>query len=343
MTDITKLVEIGLQALKVKAPSKEFSVETCKKAFDGEISNNFGCKNMADFMRIKPDVFELLQEMADEYLPARLNATLAQFAEIKQVAQGQKVEFRLRKGWQRGKSFVTQVAPSGQYETFRLDVSQFTVPVKAYGAGAVVEWERFLNGQESFVELMQIIAEGIEDRIYEQIQGLLQAQRTSMPISNYQTHNGFDTTKMDTILAAVRAYGRPEIWCTQEFAGTITNMANFVPSTGTPNVPTADLDDIRNQGYVGVYKGARVIVMPQSFKDETNTEKIMDPQYAYIIPAGEERIVKIIMEGDTQIREYDKDTGGMDWSTGIQMYKKVGLAIVTNPNYWGIYENTDLA
>jgi hypothetical protein len=33
----------------------------------------------------------------------------------------------------------------------------------------------------------------------------------------------------------------------------------------------------------------------------------------------------------------------MDWSTGIQMYQKVGLAIVTNPNYWGIYQNTNLA
>ena len=340
MTDINKLVEIGLKALNVN-PSKEFSVQDCKKAFDGEISNNFGCKNMADFMRVKPDIFELLQEMADEYLPARLNATLGQFAEIRQVGQGQKVEFKLRKGYQRGKSFVTQVAPSGQYETFRLDVAQFTVPVKAYGAGAVVEWERFLNGQESFVELMQIIAEGMEDRIYEQIQGLLQAQATSMPTPNYQTDNKFDGTKMDTILGAVRAYGRPEIWCTQEFAGTITNQVGF--SAATPNMPNADLDDIRNQGYVGMYHGVRVIVLPQSFTDETNSVKIMNPQYAYIIPAGEERIVKIIMEGDTQIREYDKDSGGMDWSTGIQMYKKVGLAVVTNPNYWGIYQNTALA
>ena len=48
-------------------------------------------------------------------------------------------------------------------------------------------------------------------------------------------------------------------------------------------------------------------------------------------------------EGDFQIvLEYDKDTGGMDWSTGLQMYKKVGLAVVTNPNYWGIYQNTAL-
>ena len=336
MTDINKLVKIGLGALNV-IPSKEFSAYDYKKAFDGEISENFKCRNTADWMRAKPDVFELLQEMADEYLPARLNATLGQFAEVRQVSQGNKVEIKMRKGHQRGKSFVTQVAPSGQYEIFRLDVSSFTVPVKAYGAAALVEWERFLNGDESFVELMQIIAEGIEDRIYEQIQGILQEAANSMPSANVKTDTAFVASKMDELLAVVRAYGRPEIWCSQEFAATITNQTGF--SSATANVPLADLDDIRNQGYVGMYHGARVIALPQSFTDETNATKVINPQYAYVIPAGEERIVKIIMEGDTQVKDFEN----RDWSSEVQMYKKVGLAMVTNPNYWGIYQNSNLS
>ena len=334
--DIKTLVQIGLSALNV-IPSKEYSVADANRAFVGEIANNFGCKNVADYMRAKPDIFELLQEMADEYLPARLNATLGQFAEVRQVPQGNKIEVKLRKGHQRGKTFVTQVAPSGQYEIFRLDVSQFTIPVKAYGGAALVEWERFLNGDESFVELMQIIAEGIEDRIYEQIQGILQAAKDAMPSANVKTHTAFDPVRMDALLAVVRAYGRPEIWCSQEFAATITNQVGF--SAATPNMPVADLDDIRNQGYVGMYHGVRVIVLPQSFTDETNATKIINPQYAYVIPAGEERIVKIIMEGDTQVRDIENK----DWSSEIQMYKKVGLAMITNPNYWGIYQNTNLA
>lgn len=336
MADFDKIVKIGLGALGVK-PDKDFSVSDFRKAFDGEVKENFGCKNYADFLRIKPDVFELLQVLADEYLPARLNATLAQFAEVRQIEQGNKYEFKVRKGHMRGKSFVTQVAPSGQYETFRLDVSQFTVPVKAYGAAAIVEWERFLNGDESFVELMQIIAEGMEDRIYEQIQGMLQGAASSMPTVNVQTDTAFVASKMDKLLATVRAYGRPVIWCSQEFAATITNQTGF--SSASPNMPEADLNDIRNQGYVGMYHGAPVIVLPQSFTDETNTVKVINPQYAYVIPAGEEKIVKVIMEGDTQVKDFEN----RDWSSEVQMYKKVGLAIVTNPNYWGIYQNSNLS
>ena len=336
MADFDKLVKIGLGALGVK-PDKDFSISDFKKAFDGEIGENFGCKNYADFLRIKPDIFELLQVLADEYLPARLNATLAEFAEVRQIEQGNKYEFKLRKGHMRGKSFVTQVAPSGQYETFRLDVSQFTVPVKAYGAAALVEWERFLNGDESFVELMQIIAEGMEDRIYEQIQGMLQGAANDMPTANVVAQNAFVPASMDALLAVVRAYGRPVIWCSQEFAATITNQVGF--SAANPNMPSADLDDIRRQGYVGMYHGVQVIVLPQSFTDETNSVKIINPQYAYVIPAGEEKIVKVIMEGDTQVKDFEN----RDWSSEVQMYKKVGLAIVTNPNYWGIYQNTSLS
>jgi len=335
MADISKLVKIGLGALNL-VPNKEFSVSDYNKAFVGEVAENFGCHNYADFLRIKPDVFELLQQLADEYLPARLNATLAQFAEIKNIEQGNKYEFKVRKGHMRGKTFVTQVAPSGQYETFRLDVTQFTVPVKAYGAGAIVEWERFLNGDESFVELMQIIAEGIEDRIYEQIQGMLQGAANDMPSVNVNSDNKFDADAMDDLLAVVRAYGRPVIWCSQEFAATITNQVGF--SAATPNMPEQDLNDIRNQGYVGMFHGAQVIVLPQSFTDETNSTKIINPQYAYIIPAGEEKIVKVVMEGDTQVKDFEN----RDWSSEVQMYKKVGLAIVTNPNYWAIYQNTSL-
>ena len=333
--DIKTLVQIGLSALNV-IPSKDYSCADAERAFKGEIANNFGCKNVADYMRAKPDIFELLQEMADEYLPARLNATLGQFAEIRQVPQGSKIEIKVKKGYLRGKSFVTQVAPSGQYETFRLDVSQFTIPVKAYGSAAMVEWERFLNGDESFVELMQIIAEGMEDRIYEQIQGMLQGAAEAMPSANVKTATSFVPANMDALLAVVRAYGTPEIWCSQEFAATITNQVGF--SAANPNLPLADLEDIRNQGYVGMYHGARVIVLPQSFTDETNATKIINPQYAYVIPAGQERIVKIIMEGDTQVRDIEN----RDWTSEVQMYKKVGLAIVTNPNYWGIYQNTTL-
>ena len=48
-------------------------------------------------------------------------------------------------------------------------------------------------------------------------------------------------------------------------------------------------DQMWNNGYLANYKGHRVIVLPQSFEDETNSVKVIDPQYAWIIPTGAEK------------------------------------------------------
>ena len=58
--------------------------------------------------------------------------------------------------------------------------------------------------------------------------------------------------------------------------------ATMVPSEGWIS------DDMRNQkwnnGYLANYKGHRVIVLAQSYEDETNEVKVIDPSYAWIIP-----------------------------------------------------------
>ena len=64
------------------------------------------------------------------------------------------------------------------------------------------------------------------------------------------------------------------------------------------------------------------------FQDETNSKKVIDPGYCWIIPSGANtKPVKIAMEGDTLIREVEN----ADWSKEIQVYKKIGVVcMMTN-------------
>ena len=90
-------------------------------------------------------------------------------------------------------------------------------------------------------------------------------------------------------------------------------------------------------GYVGRYKGNNVVLLSQSFNDETNTDKVVDDQYAYIMPAGKEKPVKIGIEGGTLIDEFRLQDGSVE----VQAQHMFDVAVVAN-NYWGIYKNTDL-
>ena len=92
-----------------------------------------------------------------------------------------------------------------------------------------------------------------------------------------------------------------------------------------------------NNGYLANYKGHRVIVLPQSYEDETNTKKVIDPSYAWIIPTGAEKPVKVAFEGQTMVREFENH----DWSREIQIYKKVGVGAIITNNIC-VYQNTSL-
>ena len=82
-----------------------------------------------------------------------------------------------------------------------------------------------------------------------------------------------------------------------------------------------------NNGYLANYKGHNVVVLNQSYEDETNSTKVINPAYAWIIPGGSDKPVKIAFEGQAIVREFEN----RDYSREIQVYKKMGVgAIITN-------------
>ena len=98
-------------------------------------------------------------------------------------------------------------------------------------------------------------------------------------------------------------------------------------------------EQIWNNGYFATYKGHQVIILPQSFTDTTNSEKVIDPSYAWIIPTGAEKPVKVAFEGSAQVKSFDN----RDWSTEIQTYQKLGVAAyLLNPGIC-VYKNASLS
>lgn len=98
-----------------------------------------------------------------------------------------------------------------------------------------------------------------------------------------------------------------------------------------------DIDAIHNTGYINIFRGTPVVQIPQSFVDENNTATEIDPQLAYVLPAGKEKVVKVVLEGATQIHDFTNRDNSME----IHAYKKMGCAILTHYN-WGIYQNTGI-
>ena len=280
----------------------------------------------------KNTVFSLLEQTIDDVLPTKVMEQYSQFAEIKTFNQGDKPIFTQKittASRRRAKQFIGKVGLAGLYEVFKLDGQSYEVTTNAIGGAAQIGFEEWLDGRVDFADVLDIVMEGLDECIYVEIEKQLHGAISSVQANNKATDTAFVESKMDDLIAKADAYGKSAIYCTYEFAATM------VPSTGWVS------DEMRNQkwnnGYLANYKGHQVIVLPQSYEDETNAVKVINPAYAYIIPVGAEKPVKIAFEGQTIVDEYTN----YDRSREVQIYKKVGVRAIFS-NAICVYENTSL-
>lgn len=296
------------------------------------------CADYRTYKENQNTVFALVEQVLTESLPIDVKAQYGMFADISTIAQGDKAVFvqKITEESKRRakKNFVTKVGLAGRYEVFMLDGRTVTVQTTAYGGAARVGLEEFLDGRFTFDEFINIIREGMADAVYTEIIKALDGLVAGIRTKNicFESETAFVEASMDDLLAKADSMGgKSTIFCTYRFAATM------VPQTGWVS------NEMKNtkwtRGYLGDYKGHQVVVLNQSYTDEKFQTKIMNDQIAYIIPSGAEKPIKIVFEGQTQVREVENND---DWSRDFQTYQKFGVAVVNvNPGL-GIYENTSL-
>ena len=311
---------------------QSLSYEAMNQTLRNELNELAGTYSL--YRENKNLIFSMIEETLDEVLPKKVIQQYDQFAEVKTFAQGDKPIFRRPlANRNRAKQFITRVGLAGMYEVFKLgptEAESFEVRTSAIGGAAQIGFEEFLDGRVDFAEVLDILMEGIDECIYVEIEKQLIGAVASIQPANKTQQNSFVEKKMDELLSIADSYGsRSTIYCTFEFAATM------IPSDA--RMSDAMKNTLWSNGYIGNYKGHQVVVLPQSFEDETNAVKVIDPSYAWIIPTGADKPVKIAFEGGAIADEYTN----YDRSREIQVYKKVGVRAIFS-NAICVYQNTSL-
>ena len=312
---------------------EKFSYSDLNETLRSELKELAGTYQL--YRENKNVVFSLIEETINDILPVRVLEQYGQFAEIKTFAQGDRPVFKQKiteASRRRAKQFITKVGLAGVYEVFKLDGKEYEIQTTAFGGAAQISIEEFLDGRVDFADLIEIVMEGLDEAIYLEIEKALIGAVTKLaPANKYVDGNSFNETEMDRLIAVADSYGKATIYCTYEFAATmVPQQAGWISESMK--------DQKWNNGYLANYKGHNVIVLNQSFVDETNSKKVIDPAYAWIIPTGNsEKPVKIAFEGTTLVDE----RANADWSREIQVYKKLGVGAVITNNIC-VYKNNSL-
>ena len=360
MTDIKGMKELVVHSFYGTSPDPtEFAAKDVKSTLSEKIHELAGTYDL--YRRNKYDLFTIMEEAYTEILPKQVEQFIGTFADVKTVPLNQKAVFVVNTGRRRAKQFITAVALSGVYESFRLDKNTFELGGRAIGGAAYIDFERYLCGDEDISESTEILFEGLTEAVYGEIQKALLAavNADNRPAKNRYIGAGFDADAMAGLCAVASAYstgGGVVIYATPEFVaamgpdaigmpvwGGLNGVANGVAAGtyggyATPVYNPRNIEEIAQYGRIKTFRGNPIIEIPQSYTDETNEVTIANPSTAYIFPTGDTKPVKVVFEGNTQLDDWQH----RDRSFEIEVYQRVGVAILTNYN-WCVYVNMELA
>lgn len=342
MTEAFK--ELALNAALNTAP-ENFTISDVNESFRKELQTY--CSSVNQFMKNRYDLYEVLIENADEVAIPRVTQMLSSFADVRTVPNGTKVTFKTgtAASKMRARKFLTRVGNSGVYETFRLDTDRVEVNADSVGIAGTIDFERLMDGVETYADVMDVISNSIGDAVLLEVQKALKAVATAtpgVPAANRVITSGFNAASMLGLCNIAKAYsdnGTATIFAPPEF------IAAMGPDAIVPAIASAaqgiyspkDIEAIHDFGRIFVFRGNPVVEIPQSFVDTNNNQTFIDPQLAYVLPNGKEKVVKVVLEGATQVW----DLKNPDNSLEVHAYKKIGVAITTLYNFCS-YQNTNI-
>lgn len=282
-------------------------------------------------------IFSLIEEAVDEILPKKLENLLGAYAEVRTFARDAEVVFNIEKiGKNRAKLTISKGARGGIYRAARLDSKYFSPETSIQTVAVYVTLEELILGTMSLAELYANILEGFQEIIYKETFNALAA---GVPAAGYNRiyKGGTGATQedgnivvaktalsdaVDAVMPYVKQYGVPTIFGSY---AAVNGLYNPLASAG--HINDQDSMDIRNYGFVQMYKGVRVVELPNYLVDNSNDEWFYDPSYVFVIPSGV-KPVKIALKGELMIRRNTHAVGSEKWEA--EKLIGVGLAMANN-------------
>ena len=334
-----ELKQVLVAALNGVAASANFSAEETDKAAVNALLKEIGIdeNSTGREIRAKEDLaFALIEEAVDEILPKKLEGVLQEFAEVRQFARDAEVLFNIEKiGKNRAKLTISKGARGGIYRAAKLDRKYFSVDTTIQTVAVSVTLEEIILGTLSLAELYSNILEGFEEIVYKEV---FNALASAKPVAGYDRigHDSPTTVKaslgsaIDKVMPYVKQYGIPTIF------GSYQALANLSNPASEWHPEMSDSAERRQYGFVQLYKGAKVVELPNYLVDNKNEKWFYDPKFVFVLPSGV-KPVKVALKGDLTLIRNNTAVGSEKW----EAHKLIGVGVAMANNF-AVIEVTDL-
>lgn len=300
---------------------------TQERAIRKELCNIFGKAEgekitMKDIRGAKHEFFSFMEDMVKATLPATLEGTIGQFAEVMEVREGEQAVFDV----ENDELFkvYTVADGNGNLVKQRITGKKVIVPTEVKAIAFYDELTRFMSGKVDLASMLNKMNASFLNQVYNDVYDAIYASYSGLG-SNYGKTGSFTVATLRELIARVEAStGSKAV-----IYGSKVALSKVAPAGISENMK----DAFNQQGFYGVFEGTPMVEVRQAYKNGTQTFAIAD-DFLLVLPIAGESIVKIAMEGEPFMEEFvSKATR----ATEFQMIQKVGCAVVS-ANKYGIYK-----
>ncbi|MFS0857343.1 hypothetical protein [Paenibacillus taichungensis] len=318
-----KLIEIGVALAKgaTGSFSKEESNEKYREQLNKLSGSEDGKFDYNNFRDNDKQVFRIIEEVLNNRIESGIKDQFDPYVDVRSVKFGDQLSFLPESD----ELFAVSEIAGGTNNLSRQRFTHgkpYTVTTGWEGVKIYEELERFLSGYIDWEELIDRIERSFKNKITEKIFAAIKYAYNSLS-APYKYGGTWDTDQFEDIVAHVEA---------------ATGMKPLVVGTrkairkAIPDFVSDKMKDQRNEdGYFKTIDGISFGVIPQAHKIGTD-EFAIDDNFLLILPNGNEKIVKLIFEGNTLIRETNGQTNADD-SQEYTVRKKYGVAVATSAKY----------
>ena len=312
---------------RVPMEYSEYSVEDREQAIREKLFevleiSEYEKKSFRKAMRKhRVEVFEIIEEIIDNVLANgdyQKNAFYNQFVEVRNLALGDENLFYIE-----GEKKLEVAEFSGSHwdlKRERFDVGEsFKVGMKDYGVKVYEYAERIASGRVDYAKIVAEVAKAVDRKMNELAQATFVKAMDKLP-AKFKVSGRFDEEGIIELAQHVEsANGQKPI-----LVGTRLALRKL---QGITDVVSDNMIDEKNQaGLLPVWQGYACMEVAQGHKMGT-FDFTMPNDKVYVI-AGDERPVKLVLEGDTEVKEVADEFTNADGSLEQTVRFRAGVAVV---------------
>lgn len=282
------------------------------------------------------ELFEVMEEEIDIKVETgfRESEFFNNYVEQRNLSRGDSQEF-----WTNEKVILSVTKISGDHHDFTLQRlgsgESYTVTTSVYGIAVGADIDLYLAGRYDWAKLTDQCAAAFVRKVQNDIYAEMMNAGKKLP-AQFQGTGALSAAtkdKLDTLLENVSlANDGAQV----VIMGTRTGLQQFQKLMDVDWITDDQKRDVATMGRLGYYGPYTLVELPQRFALNDTTKKLLDPKTLFIMPQVEDKFIKFVDVGETEIYEVNEKGARMDDTMKYEVQRAMGVGVQIG-RYFGVW------